>query len=159
MTVVTDAINDIDIERVLRKGPSSAGGFRDVYFIGDSLVLKVNQDRTQAQTNRGEFGNYNRLKSLMPMKAKARGIEFEIRIPEMAMVGEFLFAERVHLPHLPETPFKCWNSCEHEGSFEPCNLNYAVWEVADTIDLYDIHEDNYCWDADTKTAWIIDLGY
>lgn len=149
----------IDIQEVIGGESDSEGSYRKVFFVNDDLVIKVNYDDEGdpfgEDSNADEFANYNRLKHFDNTIAIWGGVKFNIRIPAMEKVGDVIIAERVNFPHLDGCDAPFFDDCP----CRECQIKEAVdrW-CSKHMGLYDIHNYNFCWDADTNTAWIIDLG-
>lgn len=150
--------NTIDIAEVLSKDSDASGAYRDVYFINDDIVLKIDTDEDDT-ANDYEWDNYKSSIAFDNTLVVYGGVKFRVRFPEMAMVGKYIFAERIHHPHI----FECWDNDCFYGTDpcgnEECRIARAVyWWSKNHLGLIDISSNNFCWDADNETAWIIDLG-
>lgn len=149
----------IDIHAVTSRASDSSGVYRDVYFVNESIVLKVNISDAYGfagQTNAMEYANYNRLRPLDGQTFTSGGIDITVRFPKMEMFGDFLIAERVPFEHLDETcpsPAGCGEDDHH------CSILNAMDRIAaQHLQLFDMHSENFCFDWDTWTAWVVDLG-
>lgn len=141
-------------------GQSSAHGcHREVFIFGD-LVIKRDKSST-GFSNLSEMEAYN---NFVAGEHGADGSTYNIKVPSMAMIGEYIVADRVQFPHLAvyneetgATP------CEHEEEYYLCGECTKIINDIEMIcereyDIYDMHSENFMWDADTRTAWIIDIA-
>lgn len=164
------------IEKVVRTEPSSASGaFREVWFIGDVVVKR---DGNSGETNRGEARNYEEFKAregvyfceetqslawhngvpkdrLGPNKRHA----YNIRFPKMFMVGDYLVAERVRHPHpCAEHREKYGFRCGNPVVCADCRASGDIQEIMEMeFGIGDMHGGNFCYDAETNTAYIVDI--
>ena len=164
------------IEKVVRSGPSNASGaYRDVWFVGDVVVKR---DEDHGETNRGEVRNYEKFKAREGVYTREvpqsiawhngapkdrlgpnKWIAYNIRFPEMFMVGDYLVAERVKFPHpCAEYKEKHGIRCGHMDICEECRAAYDVRAIMrDEFSVSDMHGENFCYDAETNTAYIVDI--
>lgn len=154
---MTIAIDNIDITKVLSEESDASGCYRDVYFINDDIVMKA--DTTDGFDNQLEYDNYRAAVTFDNTLVIQDGIKFKVRFPEMAMIGKYIFAERIYHPHIE---CEVWD-CTVNGGYDCCGGDCDIAKAVDVwcqsnLNLYDIHGGNFCWDAETETAWIIDFG-
>lgn len=149
--------DDIDIAKVLSEGSDASGCYRDVYFINDDIVMKV--DISDCFYNEVEYYNYRNAVTFDNTLVIQDGVKFKVRFPEMAIVGKYIFAERIHHPHIECGAGNCIVNGGDVSCGGDCDIVRAVdvW-CQSNLDLYDIHSGNFCWDAANETAWIIDFG-
>lgn len=154
---MTIAIDNIDITEVLSEGSDTSGCYRDVYFINDDIVMK--EDITDGFDNQLEYDNYLTAAPYDNTLVIQDGIKFKVRFPELTMVGKYIFAERIHHPHIECEVWDCIVNGGHVSCGGDCDIAKAVdvW-CQSKLSLYDIHSGNFCWDAANETAWIIDFG-
>lgn len=157
MTIMVD---EARVKKILNSGkyPDASGAYRQVYFL-DNLVMKVSWDSESG--NYSEYANYLHWKDRLPLDVYFNGIDFTIRMPEMKMIGDILFAERITLHNIDWSEV-CGvmgrEDCDHVG-YSDCNVANAVDEYCETfMGISDMHTDNFFWDAETKTAWLVDIA-
>ena len=66
--------------------------------------------------------------------------------------GEYIIQEFVRFPEISDTD-DC--TCNEDSNDCP-SRDVDAWAYRNG--LYDCHEENFRWDTETKTAWIIDMG-
>ena len=157
----TQTLPSVDeIIKVVSGHSSSEGATREVFIFGD-LVIKRDKGGYHFSANAAEIAAYNKF---VPGDHTLNGITYSIKVPRMAMVGEYLIAERVLFPHIAVyDEFEPVATCEHEYNYEECEpcsdiAHYIEYICENIYGIFDMHPENFMWDADTNTAWLVDIG-
>ena len=149
-----------EVEKVTTGAPTSGSGSqRDVWLLGDDLVVKRVKDahrvdgkvRAGSDYNAKELKAYERLRSVLPRTVPVGGDPertVTLAVPEMAMVGEYIVARRAPGRHI-----------EPRGEDRHLLAEYhTIRDAAYDLDLFDMHWGNFLWDDDTRTAWMVDIA-
>lgn len=146
-----------EITKVVSGRSSAKGCSREVFIFGDLVIKKEVGD----WGNLAEIDAYHKFK---PGEYTINGETYSIKVPKMAMVGRYLVAERVPFPHLALLGDDYLiAACAHNDNYEECEDCYeiirAVEDIcADEYKIYDMHHENFMWDAATRTAWLVDIA-
>lgn len=155
--ITDETIRSINIQRVLNRGSDSEGCDRRVYFVGDDLVLKDDLCGGGGANNR-EYDVYRDYKGFDGTFASVNGVTFTIRIPEMVMTNGYIIATRVKFPHIRDCS-TCWHIRAGLCGSEQCAIVTAVSKWCDrNMELSDMHNYNFCWDATRREAWLVDIA-
>lgn len=160
-------LDPVEIDRVVRDShPSDSGCEREVWFVGDVVIKR---DDAGGETNRDEMYFYENFTG--GSFVTKNGDVWEVRLPQTAMVGEYLIMQRVRHPSLEV----CWDLDAGKCNFctmtpvdwgysheETCFGNNIYRGLSRYMDhdwgLYDIHPGNYMYDIYTRTIWVIDFA-
>lgn len=173
MTTLT--LDPVQIEKVV-SSPSDAGGsYRDVWFFGDIVIKKDDDD---GHTNRNEYEFYQTFQGGTFM---FEGEEWEVILPETSMVGDYIIMEKVEHPHLVVTFSECefcvrqtvrvktyniflqkmetYSYKEHDGrckgiAFIQALDTYMSWYHY----INDTHEGNFMVDAENNRVYFVDFA-
>lgn len=151
---------EVDITKVQRTiktdAPSASGCQREVWFIGADVVVKKEYS-AYAGANAREFGTANLMRADEPIPFS--GMNGAVRVPAMVMLtDDIIAAERAPGEHL-DLNWKCWDGHDDgETCDEVCAIYQEVRTIAVRYGVTDVHEENFLWDASTRTAWLVDLG-
>lgn len=164
MTAV--GLDPVQIEQVVTSDePSDSGSYREVWFFGDVVIKR---DDNAGETNRDEmdfYSNFDESKTF-----DVQGHQWRVRLPQTAMVGEYLVMERVRFPKL-ETKYsstEC-NFCEpvrQPWGYAMCQddcFGYTLFRNLETFmsnqwNIWDTHSGNFMYDILTRTIWFIDFA-
>jgi hypothetical protein len=163
---VSIAIAPNKIKKIVSGEPSTSGYYREVWLFGDIAIKR--DDTSDGRINRMEFDNYQTFQDSM---FSGEGGPIFIRFPETVMVGNYLIQKRITFRHLDD-----WDDCQEPVCVEAaqtCNTNkqwlaheeckegillkeICRW-MRNNYNIHDMHNLNFMWDDDTRTAWIIDF--
>lgn len=161
----TLTLDPVEIDRVVRDShPSDSGCYREVWFVGDVVVKR---DDNGGETNGDEMYFYETFTG--GSFVTKNGDVWEVRLPQTAMVGEYLIMQRVRYPSLES----CWdmgkcNFCTmtpddwrylHEETCFGNNLHRGFSQYMQIEwGLDDMHTGNFMYDIYTRTIWVIDFA-
>jgi len=167
---------------------SDSGAYRSVYFFGDDLVIKDDGSGPNCDpgwsANHREFQNSKKFKP--GTFTDKDGMTINVAFPRTEMVGGYLISERVKFPS-GRSAFPCncnyydrrsqyWYQrdeayrrggideadkvapVEHYVSCPTATLLRIRKVIEKAYGLGDCHGDNWMWDKDTNTAWVIDFA-
>lgn len=151
---------EVDITKVQRTikatVPSASGCQREVWFMGADVVVKKEYS-CYSGANAMEFAAANRMRADEPIPFS--GMAGTLRVPAMVMLtDDIIAAERAPGEHL-YLDMDC--RMRHDDGAtcdEACAIFQEVRAIADRYGVTDVHEENFLWDASTRTAWLVDLG-
>lgn len=163
----TLTLDPVEIDRVVRDSkPSDSGLFRDVWFVGDVVIKREGYG---SDINGDEMYFYDHFTG--GSFVTENGDVWEVRLPQTAMVGEYIIMERVRHPSLEACwdldTGKCnfctmipvdWGYTHEETCFgDSLSHSFAMY-MAHEWDLHDMHTGNYMYDIYTRTIWVVDFA-
>jgi len=162
---MTITAENLDLVEVTRKAPSTSGYYRNVWFVGDDLVVK--RDRfDNGEACQTEYNNYLEFSDF---DFEIDNEVFHVRFPETTMVGPYLIMQRIKHEFLkdmysrecPDKPAGAY-SCSYDDHYENHRsgiLERAIeTEMDNRYDITDMHCENFMFDRETNTFWILDFA-